>query len=438
MALDIELSEYGQKSAKPSKLNLMMTKFAADFRSDIDINVGVGYVNEETIPKKLIAEHALEHLVTEPLALNYGAAIGQKGLRDAIRAFLIDNNISGLTEGILRDKEIIIGPNGATSLLDGIAQVLPTGTVITSDPMYYIYCDYLERRGFDVLTIPEDSDGIRTDLLEDKITQGKPDIKFIYVVTVNNPTCTILSNERRQEIVEIATRLSKEVGRKIPVIFDRAYEELIHGDSVKPLKSGFYYDELGLVYEIGTVSKLIAPGLRVGYMIGKDNNFLQAMIQRTCDAGFSAAMPTQTIARAMLEQNAVEQMESVNQGYREKAKGLKACIDEELGEYLTGYSGGDAGFYLYLTFKDIDTSEGSHFFKYLTRTTGVADIDGPPGNKKPRVLYIPGEQCVHSNGTMVEIGKRQLRISYGFEELDRIKAAIGLMKEAAQYAKSKS
>jgi hypothetical protein len=61
-------------------------------------------------------------------------------------------------------------------------------------------------------------------------------------------------------------------------------------------------------------------------------------------------------------------------------------------------------------------------------------VDGPAGNRKPRVLYLPGEFCVHPRGALAAEGRRQLRLSYGFEELERIERAITMVKEAATYA----
>jgi len=114
----------------------------------------------------------------------------------------------------------------------------------------------------------------------------------------------------------------------------------------------------------------------------------------------------------------------------------KNWIDKLLGDSVTECRGGQAGFYYYLTFDGIHTDEDSAFFKFLTRTTGKLEIDGPTENKYPRVLYIPGQYCVHSRGNLTEIGKRQLRLSYAFEELNNIRKALQMMQDAIGYARS--
>jgi len=438
---EILLSEYGKLSRIPAPVNRMMASFAEDFRPDKDINLGVGYVNENTIPRELILDamhEVLSHPERYPLALNYGSSKGSQNLIDSIKRFYVKNGIGGLTEEILQGKEIIIGPNGATSLLESIANVLEPGIVITSDPMYYIYCNFLERHGFKIVTVPEDREGIRTDVLQKKIQdlgEKKNDIRFMYVVTINNPTSTILSNTRKAELIQIITGLSQELGRKIPIFFDKAYEYLVHDRSVPQLQSGLLHDKSGIVYEIGTLSKLLAPALRIGYMIGSDGPFLRAMIQKTSDVGFSASLISQEIACYLIDHHVEKQIENINSGYRTKAQKVKECIDDRLGNDIMDCTGGQAGFYFYLTFKDTETYEGSPFFRYLARTTGDETIDGTAHNKNPRIIYVPGEFCVHPQGDMVEIGKRQLRLSYGFEEVDRIIEAIVFIKEAVDYVR---
>ena len=420
-----------------------MAAFASDFRDGVDINLGVGYVNESTIPREMIAQ-ATAAVLGRPQeydkALNYGASKGYQAFIDAIRRFLLANGIGQLTEDVLDRKEIVIGVSGATSLLEAVACVLRPGIVVTADPMYYIYCNFLERLGWEILPVPEDHDGIRTDVLAAKLAalgERKRDVRFLYIVTINNPTSTILSNARRSELLRIATGLSAELGVRVPLIFDKAYEELIHDPAAERPRSAMLDDEAELVYEISTVSKILAPGLRIGYMVGPDSPLLRTVVQRISDIGFSAPPITQTIAAYMLDHHIADQIATVKAGYRDKALAVGRRLDEQLGDEIADRTGGAAGFYYYVTFRDVETHEGSPFFRFLSRTTGDAAVDGPAGNLNPCVIYIPGQYCVHPAGDLVALGRRQLRLSYGFEDVGNIRRAVELMKEAIRYARSK-
>ena len=213
-------SDYGRASLTPSPVRRMMAQFASDFRDGVDVNLGVGYVNENTIPRHLIVE-AVQAVLEGPRRydkpLNYGASKGYKALLDSIRRYIVSGpgGAGGITEEVLAGREIVIGVSGATSLLEAMACVLRRGIVVTADPMYYIYCNFIERLGWEILPVPEDGDGMRTDLLEEKLAALGPrlaDVRFFYAVTVNNPTGTIMSGRRRVELRRIAEGLSRKLG----------------------------------------------------------------------------------------------------------------------------------------------------------------------------------------------------------------------------------
>jgi DNA-binding transcriptional MocR family regulator len=419
----------------------MMEDFASDFRDGVDINLGVGYVNERTIPVACLVE-AMQAIATDAVkyrqAFNYGGPAGSVNLVDSLRRFLTGMRIGRLDETTLARQRLVIGPCGATSILDGLAEVMAPGIVVTSDPMYYIYCDALERKGFEVLAIPEDEEGIGLAALDRKLRSlggGIDRIAFFYVVTVNNPSCTILSNRRRRALLEVAARLSREQGRQIPVFYDLAYELLLHDPEAEPFVSVLPEDDLRIAYEIGTLSKVLAPGLRIGYLLGPDGPLINAMVQKTSDTGFSAPLFVQEMASYLLDQRVAEQLRVVNAGYRQKSVAVRDGIERSLGPALEECRGGSAGFYYYLTFRDVETHPSSPFFKFLTRTTGNPVVDGPEGSLLPRVMYIPGGYCVHPRGDLATRGKRQLRLSYGFEDVPEILRALEWMREAVEFAR---
>ena len=296
---EFPFSSYGASSVAPSPVNRMMAAFAADFRDGYDINLGVGYVNEQTIPRDLIGE-SLQAVINNPktyrAAFNYGNPEGSANCIESIKRFLVREKVGGLSRELLNRNRLVVGASGVTSLLEAAARVLQPGVVITTDPLYYIYCDLLERCGYTMLPIPEDENGIRTDILEKRIETLREPVSFFYVVTVNNPTCTILSDDRKKHLLDIARRLGLATNRKIPVFFDTAYELLIHDPEAARPRSGLLDDSDGTVLEFGTLSKILAPGLRIGYMIGRDSSFMRAMVQRINDVGFSAPVMNQEIA----------------------------------------------------------------------------------------------------------------------------------------------
>ena len=153
------------------------------------------------------------------------------------------------------------------------------------------------------------------------------------------------------------------------------------------------------------------------------------------DVGFSAPLITQEIASYILDHHIKGQIKRVRAGYRDRAVAVRAILDEALGDVVFDCAGGRAGFYYYLTFGEgIRTDTGSRLYRFLTRTTGDPDIDGSPDARKPRVTYLPGEFCVNRGGGMVEVGRRQMRLSYGFEELSRIEEATRYLREGVEYA----
>jgi GntR family transcriptional regulator / MocR family aminotransferase len=165
----------------------------------------------------------------------------------------------------LRDRGVHAGPDeilitsGASQALALIAQTLarPGDAVIVEQPTYLGVLNTLNAQGVRPIGAPLDDDGLVVDALEPLILAHHP--RFIYTIPVfQNPTGVCLSPARRAALIELAAR------HRVPLVEDDIYGRLAYEGAPSPaLKAD---DPDGLVVHIGSFSKSLLPGVRVGYI----------------------------------------------------------------------------------------------------------------------------------------------------------------------------
>ena len=160
---------------------------------------------------------------------------------------------------------------------------------------------------------------------------------------------------------------------------------------------------------------------------------MHAMIEKTSDTGFSAPLFVQEMASYLLDTRIKEQLRVVNAGYREKAVAVKAGIERSLGPYLQEQRGGSAGFYFYLTFQRCGDASGIAVLPLPDAHDGRAGGGWAEAEPVAAGDLYSGRVLRASAGDLAEAGKRQLRISYGFEDAPQILKALELMREGVEF-----
>ena len=234
------------------------------------INFGGGLPAPELFPVEKIRNACLDvmdkHAVS---ALQYGLTTGVKELRELIASRMRKQGVEVTTECIQ-----ITG--GAQQGLDivGRAFLESDSVVLTETPTYLGALQAFSFYRPKFVSVETDNDGIIPDDVEEKMKKYKP--RFIYVVAnFQNPTGRCISNKRREALVEIARKY------RCPIIDDNHYGELrFSGQHLTPLKA------IGpdIVIELGTFSKIISPGLRIGWICSQPS--VQTIIERmkqACD-----------------------------------------------------------------------------------------------------------------------------------------------------------
>jgi 2-aminoadipate transaminase len=155
----------------------------------------------------------------------------------------------------------VLMTNGSQQALDLIGKLLldPGDTVVVENPTYLGALQAFNQYQATYTVVPMDEDGMRVDDLEQVLSNGRR-IKFIYAIpNFQNPTGRSMSLARRRRLVELATRYG------VPILEDDPYGELRYeGSHLPSLKS---LDAAGSVIYLGTFSKILAPGFRLGWIV---------------------------------------------------------------------------------------------------------------------------------------------------------------------------
>ena len=186
-------------------------------------------------------------------ALEYGERRGYTPLREGIARILASQGLQTHPENIL----ITAGSQQAIFLA---SQVLlkPGDIVLVEDPTYSAAIDLFRTLGFQIVGIPVDNQGMQVEKLEKLLQQHHP--KLIYTIpNFHNPTGTCLSSPRRRQLIMLADRYN------VPILEDDFVGDLRYEGHTQPsLKS---LDPGGQVIYVGTFSKMLMPGLRVGFIV---------------------------------------------------------------------------------------------------------------------------------------------------------------------------
>ena len=218
------------------------------------VDLGVGQPQDALLPVELMSRAlAVAAASGERHPLQYGAERGEGRLRAALADFLTRRY------GVPVDADGMIVSNGNSHALELCCSAFtqPGDVVLVEDPTYFLALRIFADHGLRVVGVPVDDDGIRLDALAEALAAHRP--RLLYVIpTGQNPTGSTLPLDRRRRLVELA----REHGTL--VVADEVYQLLDHtGGAPEPLAA---QADSGSVLSLGTFSKILAPGLRLGWI----------------------------------------------------------------------------------------------------------------------------------------------------------------------------
>ena len=303
---------------QPSAIREIL-KFTADPEV---ISFAAGNPAPEAFPVETIARLSAEILSQEPVnALQYSITEGYAPLREKLKADLT-------AKGLFKAGDSVVITSGAQQAIETTAKILCNegDVIICEDPAFIGSLNAFRSYGVKLVGVPMDDDGMLPDMLEEAL-KSNPSAKFIYTIpNFQNPTGRTTTLERRQQMLSLAEKYG------VYILEDNPYGELrFAGEAVRSIKE---LDKSSHVLYCGTFSKTLAPGLRVGYLLGAEDIVAKAVVglqTSTVHTNIWAQMLTYRFLNAV---DFEEHLKGLREIYRKKCRLMLDGLKQQLPDFV--------------------------------------------------------------------------------------------------------
>ena len=360
------------------------------------IDLGVGNPDFSLLPLEML-QRASDACFAKgnPDFLQYGTEQGHGYFRLALAEFLSQGY------GFPVDSDALFVNNGISNGLDAICAYFthPGDTIFVEDPSYFLALRIFRDHNLRIVSIQTDEDGLVIEDLEEKLEQAQPE--FLYIIpTFQNPGGHTLSQEKRDRLVQ----LSQE--HDFLIVADEVYHFLNYSD--KQIKPFAAYTDLETVISLGTFSKILAPGLRLGWMQAHPSKIKPLVTSGLLDSGGGLNPFTSAIVRELIEAGDLEKnIDTLIATYRSRLKVMDTALRQEIPQ------------------AEFETPQGGYFF--WVRLPGV---DTGQLREKAREFDVGLRQgaLFSSQGGM----RDYMRLCFTFYDEEKIEAGVRRLKQCLE------
>ena len=310
------------------------------------IDFGVGQPSPGLLPLALMKEAAAHRLGSgDASLLAYGAEQGDGYFRLALARFLSAHY------QVPVDFDDLFITAGASQGLDLICTLFsrPGDTIFVEEPSYFLALRIFADHGLNIVSLPMDAHGLIVDAVEEKLSRHKP--AFLYTIpTFHNPSSVTLAADRRERLVQLSRQ------HQLLIVADEVYHLLSYADAPPLPLAGRI--EGNPVLSLGSFSKIMAPGLRLGWIQGGAQLLHRFTGCGLLDSGGGLNPFTSGVMRSAIENGLLEsQLTTLKTEYRRRKTALVNALRDNLPNAVRFVEPG-GGFFIWLEFPAaVDTNQ---------------------------------------------------------------------------------